>query len=70
MGDQMNNGKDDQRGTMIAGLAVIGLVVVGVGSISAAFFSLVGYSDFVGGGIFALAAALAFGQLLGGLLRN
>ncbi len=64
----MNN--DDQRGATVTGLAVFGLLVVGIGSAVASIFALFGYSDFVGGGVFALASAWAFGQLLGGLLRS
>ena len=61
---------DEQRGAMVAGIAVLGLIVVGVGSSIASFCAVIGYSNFVGGGIFAFASALAFGQLLGGLLRS
>ncbi len=64
----MNN--SEQRGATVVGLAVFGLLVVGIGSAIASVIAMVGFSDFVGGGIFALASAWAFGQLAGGLLRS
>ena len=63
-----------EQGAMVAGFLVIGLIVVGVGSIIGSALALFNGSDsgpdYVGAGIFALAGAVAFGQLLSGLVRS
>ena len=54
----------------IAGAAVFGLLLVGVGSVVGSLVAAIGYQEWIGSALFAAAAAVAFGQLLSGLLRK
>lgn len=62
--------KNQQQATTIAGLAVLGLISTGIASLILMIGSVLNYANPIGGGIFAVAAALAFGQLLNGFIRN
>ena len=56
-------------GSGLIGLAVLGLSVVGVASIVGAVVAVIIGNNFVGAGVFAIAAALSFGLLLNSLVR-
>lgn len=57
-------------GSGFIGLALFGLVGVGIASTFVAFVAIANKEDYVGAGTLAIAAALSFGQLLNAIVRR
>ncbi len=58
-----------RRGSIAAGLSVAGALLTGAGGLFGGFVAT-GNGDFVGGGIYLLAAAVAFGLLTNAVFRR
>lgn len=58
-----------RRGTAVAGLSVIGAFLAGAGSLFGGLIATAS-GDFVGGGAYGIAAALAFGLLANAVYRR
>ena len=58
-----------RRGSIAAGLSVGGALLTGAGGIFASFVAILN-AEFIGGGVYLLAAAFAFGLLANAVFRH
>ena len=61
---------NEPPGSGIVGLAIIGLITVGIASSIGALMAVLNDNNFIGAGVLAIAATLSFGLLLNSLVRT
>jgi len=67
--EQSDHDSANRSSPALPGLAVVGALVTGAGSLFGAFVAT-GNGDFAGGGLFLVAAAVAFGLLCNAVYRR